>query len=258
MLLTWQRAPRDATCNSRCASQTQRVWWEKPPQLPRPPARLWARALGCSAARRGALAVRQCGRSVIQARCLRGVRAQTRALKCDGRRRDSARGTGRAAWRGLGLQAQLAAASVGLARRRRRLARTYGSRLRVRIAHWGRGEGVGDETESAITRSVFLVQQHNSQRSLLRFVIVARCYGVSTGPRACAHTHPSPVSFVTRCFERARSQPGHVANQIAAGRRCAVLPPSPSAFGRALRGRRGACESCTHLAVPSSAVRQAC
>ena len=137
-------------------------------------------------------------------------------------------------------------------------AASLGPRLRVRIAHWGRGEGVGDETESAITRSVFLVQQHNSQRSLLRFVIVARCYGVSTGPRACAHTHPSPVSFVTRCFERARSQPGHVANQIAAGRRCAVLPPSPSAFGRALRGRRGACESCTHLAVPSSAVRQAC
>jgi hypothetical protein len=107
-------------------------------------------------------------------------------------------------------------------------------------------------------RSVFLVQQHNSQRSLLRFVIVARCYGVSTGPRACAHTHPSPVSFVTRCFERARSQPGHVANQIAAGRRCAVLPPSPSAFGRALRGRRGACESELHTSGGSLIPLQPC
>lgn len=213
------------------------------------------RVFRCASRCAGSQAMCRSSLSDPSALCLRGVRAQTRALKFDGRRRDSARGTGRAAWRGLGVQAQLAAASVGLARRRRRRRL---ARLRVRIAHWGRGEGVGDETESAITRSVFLVQQHNSQRSLLRFVIVARCYGVSTGPRACAHTHPSPVSFVTRCFERARSQPGHVANQIAAGRRCAVLPPSPSAFGRALRGRRGACESCTHLAVPSSAVRQAC
>ena len=187
--------------------------------------------------------------------CLRGVRAQTRALKFDGRRRDSARGTWRAAWRGLGLQAQLAAASVGLARRRRRRRL---ARLRVRIAHWGRGEGGSamnfqNQQSHGRRRSVFLVQQHNSQRSLLRFVIVARCYGVSTGPRACAHTHLVPF-LLSRAVSSGRA-PSPAMLRIRS-------PPAADAPFFPLRlplsvelcaaGAAHASQSCTHLAVPSS------
>ena len=179
-------------CNSRCAAflvgKTAAIASTTGSPLGSGP-----RVFRCASRCAGSQAM--CRSSVIQhpsALCLRGVRAQTRALKFDGRRRDSARGTGRAAWRGLGLQAQLAAASVGLARRRRRRRRRL-ARLRVRIAHWGRGEGVGDELpESAITRAAPVrVSCSAAQFTAQLAAICDRCtllWGEHRATGLCAHT----------------------------------------------------------------------